>query len=363
MIDTLRLTNFRNLFDKELLFGNRVNVVYGNNGSGKTSLLEAIYVLNYGKTFRSSKLKHAIKKNCHAFTLFGKIKLDDEKFHHVGLTKSNTKDSVVIDSRKQVNLSEFSQRHPIQIIDPGSFYLLQGGPEVRRKFLDWGVFHVEHSFLNAWRRYKNSLKQRNALLRHDRIPRLELDIWTQNFCQSAMEVSRYREHYYSLMEEQLNQMIVETPLNEFQKFSIHYYPGWDTEKDLYRVLEETIDRDAKYKYTQYGPQKADIRLRIGSDNVINVLSRGQQKLLIALLKIIQTKVVYSLTGCQPTLLFDDIDSELDEDYLQTVINLGVQHNQQVFLTSTSLQVMSKLNGDADIRMFHVEHGVVSAGYQ
>ncbi len=361
MITSLRLTSFRNLTDKELVFGNQVNFIYGKNGSGKSSLLEAIYALNYGKTFRSSRLKHAIKKHSSQFTLFGQVLVNDlPKVHHIGLTKSNSGDSVVINNQKQANLSLFSQTHPVQIIEPGSFYLLEGGPEVRRKFLDWGVFHVEHKFLAAWRRYKKSLKQRNALLRRDKIDGQEMEIWTQHFCNSATEVSGYRERYYALMEEQLNQMLPETPLSEFNKFSVHYYPGWDKEKSLSSVLEEHFDRDKKYKYTHYGPQKADIRLRIGVDNVNHVLSRGQQKLLIALLKIIQTKVVHRVTSYQPTLLFDDIDSELDEDYLQAVINLAIRHNKQLFLTSTSLQVMNKLNCDADIKMFHVEHGLVNA---
>src|SRR5690606_22288729 len=174
----LSVTGVRNLQPVTLHPSPRINLIHGANGSGKTSLLEAIHLLGLARPFRSTRLQPVIRYGEQASTDFGEIRQRTGETNSVGITRTKQADyQSRMDGQKVRSLAELAAALPLQLINRDSFRLLEGAPKQRRQYLDWGVFHVEHQFLPAWQRLQKSLKQRNSLLRRGRIQRSMLQPW------------------------------------------------------------------------------------------------------------------------------------------------------------------------------------------
>ena len=174
----LTVTAVRNLHPVTLHPSPRINIISGDNGSGKTSLLEAIHILGLARSFRSTRLQPVIQHGQDACTVFAEMILSNGTACAIGITRSKEADyQIRIDGQTVRSAAQLAETLPLQLINPDSFRLLEGAPKQRRQYLDWGVFHVEHQFLAVWQRKKKSLKQRNSLLRRGRIQRSMLTPW------------------------------------------------------------------------------------------------------------------------------------------------------------------------------------------
>lgn len=355
----LSVTGVRNLQPVTLQPSPRINLIYGANGSGKTSLLEAIHLLGLARSFRSTRLQPVIQHGEQACTVFGEVSQPSGLSNSIGITRSKQADyQIRIDGENVRSIAQLAETLPLQLINPDSFRLLEGAPKQRRQYLDWGVFHVEHQFLPVWQRLQKSLKQRNSLLRRGRIQRSMLMPWENELVTSGERIDAFRQAYLQKLKPVFEDILARlVPLDDL---TLSYFRGWDKAKPLAQVLDEQFERDSQLGYTQAGAQRADLRLRCNGMNAVDILSRGQQKLVVCALKIAQGYLLKE-HGAQQDCIFlvDDLPAELDMLHRKALCNLLEDLNCQVFVSSVDAESMRDCwKNDTPLSMFHVEHGQI-----
>lgn len=353
----LNVTGVRNLKPVTLYPSPRINLISGSNGSGKTSLLEAIHILGLARSFRSTRLQPVIQYDLASCTVYGELVNTAGSRRVLGITRDTEANyQLRIDGRTGTATAELAQVLPLQLINPDSFRLLEGAPKLRRQFLDWGVFHVEHQFLATWQRLQRALKQRNSLLRRGRIDRSLLAVWDAELVIAGEEIDRYRQGYIAALKPIFQSTLAQ--LVQIDDLTLSYSRGWDKERGLAEVLAGQVERDQQLGHTQSGPQRADLRLRIGGLNAVDVLSRGQQKLVVSALKIAQGLLLNRLGyGRDCIYLVDDLPSELDQTHRYALCQLLASLECQVFITCVEVEQLANCwSQDTPLAMFHVEHG-------
>lgn len=245
---------------------------------------------------------------------------------------------------------------PLQVINPGSFALLDGGPKSRRQFVDWGVFHVEHAFFESWQRLNRCLKQRNRLLRRGKIQADLMAPWDREFVDHSIEITEQRRRYVALLSPLFNQVL--SRLSELDKVALRFYPGWDERHSLEEVLDSAIERDSKHGFTHYGPQRAELKVRYMDLNAADTLSRGQQKLVICALKIAQGHLFSKMTGRPCIYLIDDLAAELDSEHRKALCRLLSELDSQLFITSVEEGAFYDCWQSDEVEMFHVKQGAL-----
>lgn len=358
-IQSIKIENVRNLLSANLPSLGAINILHGGNGSGKTSVLESIHLLSTARTFRSHKLKPLINTDAESCTVFAEIEHPSLGLTPVGVQRSKKgAGAIKIGGSKVSSAAKLAETLPLQLINAESFELLSAGPSVRRQFLDWGVFHVEHGFLNAWKVAQNCLKQRNTLLRHDRIDRHQLAPWTAQLAEVGEQIDQYRQQYLADFMPIFNDVLPK--LLDIEGVGFNYYRGWDKDSTLFSVLEQGIDRDMSIGHTQSGPHRADIRIRYQGSLATDILSRGQQKLVVCAMRLAQGLYLKRKTGRDCVFLVDDLPAELDEDKRARLCEQLEALNTQVFITCVEAKEISGCWSDsAEVKVFHVEQGHIS----
>lgn len=355
----LDITGLRNLKPVTLSLSPQVNIFYGSNGSGKTSILEAIYLLSLARSFRSHKINTVINYDTNDCTIFAKIQKSEQIVHQLGINRNKQGDlQIRLDGQNIRTAIQLAEILPLQVINPDSFRLLEGSPKLRRQFIDWGVFYSEKKFLPAWQRVQKSLKQRNSWLRQSKRNFDELTVWNKEFCAASEEVDLYRKNYIQQLLPIFEKIL--TRLLEIKNFSLTYYRGWDKETELEKILQNNLERDLQIGHTQAGSQRADLRLKISSYNATDVLSRGQQKLVVCALKIAQGYLIDHYKKGQVIYLIDDLASELDEKHRRLLCELLDELDCQIFITGVEKESINSLwNKHTKISLFHVEQGNIT----
>lgn len=359
-IKALSVTGLRNLEPATLNFSSKINILYGANGSGKSSLLEAIYFLSLARSFRSTKIQTLIQHEAAETVVFAQLVASaDHNTNKIGIKRSRQGEfEIRINGENIKTIAQLARALPLQLLNSDSFLLLEGAPKFRRQFLDWGVFHVEHSFHSQWSRMQTSLKQRNSWLRHAIMDRQLLASWDKEFCTASESIDQARQHYIALLKPVFEQTL--ESLIKLPELSISYYRGWDKDSSLQSVLDNSLERDRFLGYTQAGPQRADIRIKVGGHNAIDILSRGQQKLVVCALKLAQGYLLAQHMQQQCIYLIDDLPAELDQEHRKSLSRLLEELNCQAFITGTDKETL--LEGwqtDTPVAMFHVEHGRIN----
>lgn len=352
----LNLSAIRNLQAQELTPSPRINLLHGDNGSGKTSVLEAIHLLGLARSFRSTRLTPVIQHDQERAVVFGLVQLADGRQSSLGIARERNGDCQIrIDGQNARSAAQLAEVLPLQLINPDSFRLLEGAPKIRRQFLDWGVFHVEPRFLGAWQRLQAALRQRNSWLRHGRIDPAAQAAWDRELTLASEAIDEYRRAYIQALKPVFERTLAQ--LVELPELTLGYYRGWDRERSLDEVLKASLLRDQQLGHTQAGPQRADLRLRIGSHNAADILSRGQQKLVVCALRIAQGHLVNG----QCVYLVDDLPSELDEQHRHALCRLLEDLDCQVFITGVDGETLKDgWRTDTPVAMFHVEHGRIES---
>lgn len=358
----LSVAGLRNLKSTTLSLSSKINIFYGINGSGKTSILEAIYLLGLARSFRSHKINTIINYDLNDCLIFAQVKKTDHLIHQLGISRNKQSElKIRIDGQTIRTAIELADVLPLQIINPDSFRLLEGSPKLRRQFIDWGVFHAEKRFLPAWQRVQKSLRQRNSWLRQAQIKKSfeELQAWNREFCLASEEIDAYRKAYIELLKPVFETILSE--LIDLKAFSIHYYRGWDKDKSLHDVLSNNLERDKQLGYTQAGSQRADLRLKMGSYTASDVLSRGQQKLVVCALKIAQGYLINQHKKGQVIYLVDDLVSELDEHHRLVLCKLLEDLDCQVFITGVEKDPLYNIfQKHPNLSVFNVSNGEIQA---
>lgn len=345
-VERFRAENFRCLENVELKPAPDFNLIVGANASGKTSLLEALAYLGRGKSFRGAPVSTLVRHGQQAFVLFGQTR-DGERQRTLGVRNSSEGLEVRIDGDSSVGLAELAEALPLQIIEPDVHNLVGGGPDQRRRYLDWVAFHVEHGFLPLWRQFRRVLKQRNAALRAGSA---DLDVWNAEFVDLGDKVDAIRR---AVLDVCLDSLREQGGALLGAAVDFEYRSGWPAEKTLAEALAGAEERDRQAGSTHVGPHRADLRLNYDERQARRLVSRGQQKLLACSMILAATEVVQTHLERPMLLLLDDPAAELDADSLgrlmQQVIGLGSQ------IIATALR-SDALHFPSPPAMFHVEHG-------
>src|SRR3984885_3628037 len=324
----LQVTDFRCLQSVQLELDPQFTLISGPNASGKTSLLEAMYVLGRGRSFRTRRLEHLIRHGVERFVVFGEVDTANRRVP-MGVEGSRAGIRAQIDGDKPSSLAELALQLPVKIIDPEVHHLIEEGPSRRRRFLDWGVFHVEQSFVGHWQRYQLVLKQRNAALKA-RQPKAVVSVWDSDLVRSGEHLSTARERYVSLLSpsaEAIGRNLLGMEL------SLSYRNGWLKGQSMAEALQQSWSDDLEMGATQVGPHRAKLGIRLDGTPVKDRTSRGQQKLLAAALLVAQIKLFPEGSPVQPTLLLDDPAAELDDERLASLIREVSSQSVQLIVTT------------------------------
>jgi DNA replication and repair protein RecF len=349
----LGIEDFRCIEAAELELDARCNLVSGPNASGKTSLLEAIYVLGRGRSFRTAQTETLIRQGRPTFMVTGR-QLAAGRERAVGMRFSRTGFEVRAGGRPVSGLAELATLFPVQAIDPEVHRLIEGGPAERRRFLDWGVFHVEPTFVEHWRRFQRALRQRNAALKAGQ-PATAIRAWEPELVEAGETVQGFRVRYMSAVEPHIR-AVSERLLGSPLELSLHR--GWAAERTLAEALAASWPRDVERGLTHVGPHRADVAVRYGDQSARDRISRGQQKLAAASLLLGQLRADAELGSSVAALLVDDPAAELDSVNLERLLTEIVGLPSQLFLTvlDASNSALAGLSAGA---RFHVEHGKVT----
>ena len=365
-VKNLKIAHFRNIIDADLEFSKQFNVIFGENGAGKTSLLEALYYLGFNRSFRTNSISQIIRSSNKKFFLFAESfeEQGDGFSHKIGLEKDqNGNKTLRINATDVSSFAEAAKILPLQFISTDSHRLFHDGPKERRQAMDWATFHVEHTFLLAWQKLQRALKHRNALLRsEDSLAGLRklLAPWDAEFSSNAGKVHHCRKNYLAALKPLLNQLIQKFLPQVVEGFSIEYIPGWNTDEDILNTLEKNLFRDKQIGYTQLGPQRADIQFHFEGNPLEDHFSQGQQKLTAYAFQLAQGLLVREFTQKMPIYLIDDLSSELDAHNRQLVLRALIDIEAQCFITEISPSDGLKILPE-NTKMFHVKQGVVSIG--
>jgi DNA replication and repair protein RecF len=370
-LEKITVFNFRNLQYADLSHLCKFNFIHGVNGSGKTSVLEAIHTLALTRSFRSRKMESVISYGKEDLTVRGEIGFlgSGRPVQSVIGVRRPKKGAVLVklDGERLSTAGQLAGVMPVQVINPASFELLEGGPGVRRQYLDWGVFHVKHSgFFEYWPRYRKALQQRNSLLRRGNIDAALLAPWDSELVAMGGLIHQARAKHFDLLAEAFDEIYSRLLASLGERFdqmpdlSMTMMAGWKVEEQtLGESLESGLAGDLRAGFTRSGPHRADIEFRLGRVAAGDVLSRGQIKTIVCALKLAQSRVLLN-QGISTVFLIDDLAAELDEKRCEAVFKELVELDVQVFASSVRQSDLSDLWCIGEpLKRFHVEHGVVS----
>lgn len=347
---SLQVEQFRCLEKVGLSFDPHYNLFVGPNASGKTSLLEALFFLGRGRSFRTRRLARLIRSGQPEFTLVGRVARDGRETV-LGVRGTRHATEIRVAGAAASSAAELAEHFPPQIIDPEVHKLLEEGPGRRRRFLDWGVFHVEPAFMGVWQRYHRALRQRNAALRRADAAQL-VSAWQAELVAAGEQLAEMRAAYLGSLA---------GPLAEIGRMllglevTLVYHRGWSAEATLAEALAASWERDLRYGMTHAGPHRADVVARVEGMEAKERVSRGQQKLVAAALTLAQLRFQEDSGPGRSALLLDDPAAELDAANLERLLSAVRSLPVQLFVTSLRADLQSL---GAPGRMFHVERGAI-----
>lgn len=371
-LDEVQIRYFRNLKTVDIVPSHRLNVVIGQNGSGKSSLLEALHYLGFGRSFRTAKHKRVVQSGENAFTVFSVSLVGSGRSKRLGISRTvNDELTVSIDGKKASKMADLVSHIPMLLFTPQSSDAVLGAPSSRRRFLDWGLFHVEHGFSKNHLTYQKLVKQKNAFLKlntkqggkFDRTADVNLTnghpghVWDTQIVKYGMVVSELREAHIERLIPIITEVLVDF-LPEFS-FDISYHRGWEKGLSLEEAMDKNAEKDARYGFLSVGPHKADFVVKADGIDAKELLSRGQQRMLVAALQLAQATLLKDSTEKDVVYLLDDIGAELDVVKREKFIDRLLDCNSQVFVTAIELDHIDFVKKYRDQKVFHVEHGCVT----
>ncbi|AKS40394.1 DNA replication/repair protein RecF [Wenzhouxiangella marina] len=345
-VERLTIEGVRNLQAGALSPGPVINWLHGENGAGKTSVLEAIHLVGRGRSFRAARPGSVIQHGAEQLRVV--VKRQDGVV--LGVERSPEGWRGRIGGRDSQRISEFAAALPLVLIEPDSHRLVDGGPDRRRQYLDWQLFHVEPDYLEAWQRYARLLKQRNAALKSGARDAM-LDALEAPMLPAAERLDTLRRQQVSLLEITVRRLLETIGIRLPGEVQLAYRRGFPVDETLADALRAQRDSDRERGFTQRGPHRADLALKVDGHPAAVELSRGQQKLLALALLLAQLHHLDQHGSQAPLLLLDDPVSELDRRHLESVLGWLAEQRFQTWVTATEPP-------DIEARLFHVEQGAV-----
>lgn len=361
-VTRLHARNLRRFDQVDIAPSPGLNLITGDNGAGKTSLLEALHLMAYGRSFRGRVRDGVVRSGAGAIEVFVEWRESTEPASHGWLRKAGMRHSGQewtgrLDGEPVSHLGELCAALAVVTFEPGSHLLITGPAELRRRYLDWGLFHVEHDFIALWRRYSRALKQRNALLKA-RGSQQQLDAWDNELVEAGEPLSRGRQGYLDALQPGFQALVSELA-PALGDVTLSFQPGWRRdEMSLADALLFGRDRDLALGYSSLGPHRSDWRIGFTGVPGREALSRGQTKLTALAAILAQAEYHASARGDWPVVALDDLASELDRIHQGRVLSRLLRTPAQVWLTGTELPpALADMAPRFD--RFHVEQGTVS----
>lgn len=332
-----------------------MNVFYGHNGAGKTSVLEAVFFLSHLRSFKVGARSNLrlINTSSEESIITSKI-VSESKTHRLGLRNRKGVCSARIDAQDVNKASDIASLLPVVAIHPGSFELLTGARKFRRAFLDWGVFYREPRFSMLWNTFNRSLKQRNAAIK-SRLPRSQIKQWDDSLARSGAEIAQFRKEYLDDLTDALPSVLDKFALE--RSVSLIYQQGWPGNLSLQEYLDSSLEQDLARGFTFGGPQRAGFRVLFDDLPLSDVGSRGQIKMITSVLKLVQVFEFEQRSSRGCILLLDDIDAELDDKNFEVLKEVMANNQRQTFI-STLHPSRFTTTPSPNQAMFHVEQGQI-----
>ncbi len=352
-LQQLQAQGLRSFIQCELKFSSGINVLFGDNGVGKTSILEGINVLSCGKSFRTSKTSNIVSTGKSELILFGQV-FNQSGVTQLGVQISLGSKELHINQEKVNKWSDLALNLPVLDIHPESYLLITGGPAERRKFLNWGMFHVELSFARAWSEYLRMLKQRNSCLKTRNIR--DARYWHQNLSQNGEVIRQSLAKYSKEIAPYVKEVLLRFGFME--NIELTYSPGWNQDFSLGELLDIELESSELPVSTQNGPHRGDLKISWQGKEFSKISSRGQQKVLAIALKLAQAKLLKQQYNKSSIYLFDELPAELDSKRREVAIEILGELDSQVIISAVSRDSMKCIN--KEVKWFHVKHGSVSS---
>ena len=329
-----------------------INFIAGENASGKSAVIEAIFILGRAKSFRSATIKPVINFTQNHLIISAQTLQANGGAVHLGIQLDSKSYCCRINQQATQKRSDLAYALPLQIIHPKSYELLDAGPQLRREFLDWGVFNDDKNFLTAWRNYKKALAQRNSLLKTRALK--QLNVWDKELVYYGTIVNSYRQSYLQKFKPVFTKIVAK--FLEIDGIDLRLLSGWDTDQDFQQILSVDLDKDLRYGFTHSGPHRGDIQVLVNNRLARDFVSRGQLKLLVMSLKLAQVQLLRNERSNVGCFLIDDFAAELDVTNRAKLLHYLSELECQVFITATEIADFGDLSHIKNYKMFHVEHG-------
>ena len=354
MINNLSLKNFRCFESLDISLSSGINFFYGKNGSGKTSILESIYLCSSGKSFKSSNIKSLIQIDKDSFLIKG---YDNKRGYTLQISKSNNASLTIVANNSKVTSSKLIKEFPATAIHNNTFSFADASPDFRRKLLDRALFVSNDQFSETWFSFYRCLKQRNSILRGGSLKNIEP--WDIKIADEGVKLDKYRADFFNLTLDELCNIIDKLheskSTNYLRNIDIAFYSGWANDSTLSRTITNNRYQDLKRRTTTLGPHKADIKFLINDIDARQILSRGEQKLFSILWCCAQHEVLRKSFNIKASLIIDDIKSELDDSTFLVFLNLLKLLNNQVIFSCIDDHFSSKIEPNfREFKKFHVE---------
>jgi DNA replication and repair protein RecF len=355
LIQTLGIRQFRNLTTDHYHFSPRFNLIFGQNGMGKTSLLEAIYLLALGRSFRTHSHEKLIRFASDSFELAAAFSTPDGTSPTLKLKRSRRSEAKISFGANTIaHVLEVTKTMPVQLITQESYQLLDDGPKARRNFLDQGLVYQDPAFLSVWRRFMQALKQRNAALKQD-MSDDEILVWEQELAKTGDVIAHARQVYLDLLQPMLATILLEFDFAASVHLSL--YSGWPSNEDLPRVLAKNRSFERIRGFTTQGPHRAELLIEHEpGHSVKDFLSRGQKKMLVYAMRLAQAQLLSERFALPSIYLIDEMPAELDAAHRAKILGLLSTHSAQIFMTGTDVKEITRGLPEKAQQMFHVEHG-------
>ncbi len=344
ILERFEADGFRNLRGFAIEPHPSLNYLVGPNGAGKSSVLEAMQCLAMGHGFRSRRYRDHLAHDADEYLLRAELaEHGGISRHRCGVRRGRDGQlDLKLDFAPLASFAELARLLPVKVLTPDSHQLIQGAPEERRRFLDWGCFHADESFHPAWRRFRRALSQRNELLREG-APDGEVRSWDEAIALDGTALQALRSAYVDRLKFHVEQRLATVGFVFHVELELR--SGWSRERSLGDALERNLDQHRRMRTTTDGPHRAELVVRVDGRPARDVLSRGQQKLLVYLLHLAQVDELAGRTGgseddagrvTRPVVLCDDLGSELDVPATTSLLRALVGTGSQVFVSGVTL---------------------------